>query len=168
MNAVRFDHTTVEIFKDAVRVAKQGQHVLITGPTGVGKTWISCALGNQVARKGYSVLYRRTSRLLEDLDIAHADGSLPKLRTQLAKTKLLILDDWGVSPMTNRGRQDLLEVIDDRIPNGSVIITSQLPVQKWHEYLGEPTIADAILDRVVNSAHRIALKGDSMRKIRGK
>ena len=146
--------------------AEHGQHVTITGPTGIGKTWLACALGNQAVRKGWSVIYRRTSRLLEELEVAHADGSLQKLRTQLAKTKVLILDDWGVAPMTNRGRQDLLEVVDDRVPNGSLIITSQLPVEKWHEYLGEPTIADAILDRVLNSAHQIALKGESMRKRR--
>lgn len=140
------------------------QHVLITGHTGVGKTWLACALGREAARKGYSVSYQRLPRLLEELEVAYADGSLPQLRSKLARSKLLILDDWGVAPISQRGRQDLLEVIDDRVPGGSVLITSQMPIDKWHDYLGEPTIADAILDRLVHAAHKITLKGDSMRK----
>lgn len=142
----------------------QHQHLIITGPTGVGKTWLACAFGVEAARRGFSVLYLRLTRLLEDLAIAHEDGSLPQLRTRLAKAKLLILDDWGVTPLSDLGRQDLLEVIDDRVPGSSVLITSQLPVTKWHEYLGEPTIADAILDRIVHGAHKITLKGESMRR----
>jgi len=145
---------------------ERGQHLLITGPTGVGKTWLGCAFGNLAARKGHAVIYRRLPRLLEELEIAHADGSLPKLRTSFAKARLLILDDWGVAPLTNRGQQDLLEIIDDRVPGASVLITAQMPVDAWHEYLGEPTIADAILDRILHSSHKIALKGDSMRKIK--
>lgn len=143
---------------------ERGQHVVITGPTGTGKTWLGCALGREAARKGYSVAYHRLPRLLEDLTIAHSDGRLPMLRTKLAKARLLILDDWGVSSITDRGRQDLLEVIDDRVPGASVLITSQLPVKAWHDYLGEPTIADAILDRLLHNKHAIELKGDSMRR----
>jgi len=97
------------------------------------------------------------------MEVAHADGSLPALRTRLAKARLLILDDWGVAPITDRGRQDLLEVVDDRVPGGSVLITSQLPTKAWHDYLGEPTIADAVLDRLLHNKHAIELKGDSMR-----
>ncbi len=143
---------------------QRGQNVVITGSTGTGKTWLACALGREAARKSFTVDYHRLPRLLEDMEIAHADGSLPKLRTKLAKARLLILDDWGVNPITERGRQDLLEVIDDRVPEGSVLITSQLPTKAWHDYLGEPTIADAILDRVMHNKHAIELKGDSMRR----
>lgn len=143
---------------------ERSQHLLITGLTGVGKTYLACALGLEAARKGYGVIYKRLPRLLEELEIAHADGSLPELRSKLARAKLLILDDWGVAPISNLGRQDLLEVIDDRVPGASVIITSQMPVESWHDYLGEPTVADAILDRIVHSAHKISLSGESMRR----
>lgn len=143
---------------------QRGQHMVITGPTGTGKTWLSCALGREAARKGFGVLYCRMPRFLEELEVAHADGSLPAMRTRLAKHQLLILDDWGVAPISARGRQDLLEVIDDRVPGKSVLITSQLPTKTWHDFLGEPTIADAILDRVLHNKHTIELKGDSMRR----
>ncbi|RRN78251.1 AAA family ATPase [Pseudoxanthomonas sp. SGD-10] len=143
---------------------ERGQHVVITGPTGTGKTWLGCALGREAARKGLSVSYQRMPRLMEDMEVAYSDGSLPALRTKLGKARLLILDDWGVAPVTARDRQHLLEVIDDRVPGGSVLITSQLPVKTWHDYLGEPTVADAILDRLLHNKHTIELKGDSMRK----
>ncbi|WP_417284587.1 ATP-binding protein [Comamonas sp.] len=113
---------------------------------------------------GLPVLYRRFSRLLEELEISRADGSLPKLRSQLAKTRLLILDDWGLAPLDARRRQDLLDLIDDCHGAVSLALTSQLPVDKWHDYIGDPTIADAILDRIIHSAHRIELKGESLRK----
>jgi DNA replication protein DnaC len=106
--------------------------------------------------------------LLEELEIARETGSLPTLRTQLRRAKLLVLDDWGLVPMGLRGRQDLLEIVDDRVGSGSVAITAQLPIAEWHTYLGEPTIADAILDRIIHSAHRIELKGESMRKLSAK
>lgn len=143
------------------------QNLIVTGPTGAGKTWLTCALAQQAARRGWSVLYRRLPRLLEQLEVARETGSLHTLRTQLARAKLLVLDDWGVAPMSQRGRQDLLEVIDDRVNAGSVAITAQLPIDAWHAYLGEPTVADAILDRIVHSAHRIELQGESMRKLKG-
>lgn len=142
------------------------QNILLTGATGCGKTWLACALANQAARKGFTVMYRRTPRLLEALEIGHGDGSLPKLRQQLAKTHILILDDWGMSPLSALARSDLLEIIDDRVGCSSTIVTSQLPVESWHEYIGDPTLADAILDRLVHTSHRLPLKGDSMRKKR--
>ncbi len=142
------------------------QNMLITGATGCGKTWLGCAFGNQAARKGLHVLYRRTPRLLETLEVAHADGSLPKLRLQLAKADLLILDDWGLTPLNALARSDLLEIIDDRVGCSSTIITSQLPVDAWHQYIGDPTLADAILDRLIHTSHRLPLKGESMRKMK--
>ena len=144
----------------------RGQHLLITGPTGVGKTWLACAFGMQAARRGLVVQYARLPRLLEGLELARASGGLPKLREQLARSSLLVLDDWAVAPINDQGRQDLLEVIDDRVGKSAVVITSQLPVADWHAFLGEATIADAILDRVVHAAHRLELKGESMCKVR--
>lgn len=141
------------------------QHVVITGPTGVGKTHLGCTFGHQAARKGKRVLYCRQSRHLEEIEVARADGTLPKLRARVGRMKLLILDDWGIAPLTPRARQDLLEIVEDRTSVGSLLITSQLPVEQWHDWIGEPTLADAILDRIVHRAHRIILRGESMRKL---
>jgi len=140
------------------------QNALITGPTGTGKTWLACALGTQAARHGHSVLYRRTGRLLEEMDVAHKDGSLAKLRVQLVKTKLLILDDFGLTGLNARGRSDLLEILDDRVGTGSTIMLGQMPVKDWHAFINDPALADAILDRLIHSSHKLELKGDSMRK----
>lgn len=143
-----------------------GLNLLVTGPTGVGKTWIACALAHKACRDGYSVLYQRLPRLLEELSIAHADGRFAKLMRSFARTDLIVLDDWGLAKMTDQQRRDLLELIDDRHGSRSTIVTSQLPVEHWHDVIGEPTLADAILDRIVHSAYRITLKGESMRKRR--
>ena len=143
---------------------ENGLNVILTGSTGVGKTWIACSLGTQAVRKGYSVLYVRLSRLLEDLEIAHHDGSLPLLRKKLLKRDLLILDDWALAPMTEISRHELLEIIDDRVGKKSMVISTQVPVEDWHAWLGEATIADAILDRIVHRSHHIKLQGESLRK----
>lgn len=143
---------------------RRAQNLILTGPAGVGKTWLACAFATAAARNGMTARYFRMPRLLEDLYVAREDGSLIKLRRHLAKIQLLLLDDWGVATMTPQGRQDLFEVIDDR-SNLATVITSQLPVASWHAYIGDPTIADAILDRIVHRAHKIELKGESMRKL---
>jgi DNA replication protein DnaC len=139
-------------------------NVLITGPTGIGKTWIACALGHQACREGWTVLYLRLPRLLQEFPLAKGAGRYVKLMTALAKTDVLILDDWGLAPLSDDNRRDLLELLEDRHDCRATIVTSQLPVEHWHEAIGEPTLADAILDRLVHNAYNIALKGDSMRK----
>lgn len=144
----------------------KSQNLILVGPTGSGKTYLACALANQACRLGFLTLYARTSKLLHDLEIAKADGSYAKLLAKIAKVNLLIIDDWGLTPLTPAERRDLLEILDDRYSRGSTLITSQFPVNTWHELIGEPTIADAILDRLVHAAHKITLKGDSMRKAR--
>ncbi|WP_326538657.1 IS21-like element helper ATPase IstB [Pseudorhodoferax sp.] len=143
---------------------RHGHNVLITGATGVGKTWLACALGHQAARAGFTVLYVRATRLLEELAVAHGDGSFSRRLAQLAKLDLLILDDFALAPLTAGSRNDLLELLDDRVGTRATVITSQLPVNAWHEWLADPTLADAILDRIVHGSHRIALKGESLRK----
>ena len=141
-------------------------NLLITGPTGVGKTWIACALAHKACRSGFTAQYRRLSRLFDELSYAHADGRYPQLMKKLARTDVIVLDDWGLAKLTAAQRRDLLEILDDRHDRRSTIITSQLPVEHWHKIIGDPTLADAILDRLVHNAYRIQLKGESMRKNR--
>jgi len=143
----------------------QHHNVLLTGPTGCGKTYLGCVLATQACRHGFSVRYFRTSRLLEALNIAHGDGRFAKLITQLAKTDLLILDDWGLEKMTLSQRNDLLEIMEDRHGLKSTLITSQLPIIHWHKAIGDATLADAIVDRLLHNSHKLTLKGESMRKI---
>ena len=143
---------------------RHGQNLLITGATGCGKTWLACALAHQAARSGFSVLYTRAARLFDELQVAHGDGSFARRLSQLAKLDLLVLDDFAISPIDAGQRNDLLELLDDRVGSRSTLITSQLPVKAWHTYLDDPTLADAILDRVVHSSHKIELKGRSLRE----
>ena len=147
---------------------KRHQNLLIVGPTGVGKSWIACALGHKACRDNHSVIYRRLPRLFDLLALARGDGQHARLLKMLARVDLLILDDWGLAPMLPEQRRDLLEIMEDRHGRGSTVVTSQLPVEHWHEIIGDPTIADAILDRLVHNAHRLTLKGESLRKAAAK
>lgn len=141
-------------------------NLIVIGPTGAGKTYVSCALGQAACRLGLSVRYLRTSRILQDLDHAHADGSYPKLLDSLAKVNLLIIDDWLRDPLSPTQARNILEILDDRYGKQSTLVTAQIPVADWHQQIQEPTIADAILDRLVHNAYRIKLEGDSQRKMR--
>jgi DNA replication protein DnaC len=143
---------------------KANENLIITGQTGTGKTWLGCAFGRQAARQDHSVLYLRVPRLFEDLALARLDGRFPRVVDKLARVQLLILDDWGTHSLNDQQRLDLLEIFEERYRRKSTLITAQLPVASWYEMIGEPTIADAILDRIVHNAHRITLKGDSMRR----
>jgi len=143
----------------------KSRNLILQGATGTGKTFIACILGQTACEQGISTRYLRASRLFEALTLSHGDGSYTKFLNQLAKTKLLIIDDWGLDTLTQQNRNDLLEIIEDRHGNGATLITSQLPTQHWHEAIGEATLADAILDRLLHTAHKIQLEGESMRKI---
>ncbi len=145
-----------------------GLNVLITGKTGSGKSWLSCALGHQACLKGYKTKYYRATRLFDELELARGDGRYPKLMRAISRLNLIIIDDWGLSPLKDHERGDMLEILEDRYGNASTIIAGQLPVEHWHEIIGHPTFADAIMDRLVHQAYKIELEGDSMRKMKKK
>ena len=146
------------------RWVQSHQNVIFMGPTGIGKSWLACALGNKACRDGFSVVYRRASRLFDELAQARADGTYPHLLRRLAKAQVLILDDYAIEPLAAAQRRDLLEVIEDRYKTSSTIITSQLATDQWHAAIGDATVADSICDRLVHNAHRIHLRGESIRK----
>ena len=141
-----------------------GHSILITGATGAGKSWLACALAQYACRRGHSAIYQRVPRLQEELRIRHGSGVFGKWLIQLAKTDVLVLDDWGMGAIDSTTRSDLLEIIDDRATHKATIITSQLPIEHWHAWIGDATIADAILDRVMQRSHRLTLTGDSLRQ----
>ncbi|AGX88716.1 DNA replication protein [Candidatus Symbiobacter mobilis CR] len=141
-----------------------GHAVLITGATGAGKSWLACALAQHACRRGHSALYLRVPRLGEELRIRHANGTFTRWLDTLKNTDVLLLDDWGMAAMDSQTRADLLEIIDDRASHRGTIITSQLPIEHWHEWIGDPTIADAMLDRLMENHHRFTLTGESMRR----
>ena len=145
---------------------KKAQNIIITGPTGVGKTYLACALANSACRNSLASMYKRAPRLYQEIAIARADGSYPKLMNKLAKVKVLVIDDFCITPMADCERRDLLEVIEDRQGISSTIVATQVPLENWFELIGDPTVADAILDRLIHNAHKINLKGESMRKVR--
>lgn len=147
---------------------KSHHNLIITGPTGVGKTYLSCALAHQACRLGYSARYAQLSRLLSELQLARADGRYPRLLTQLAKTELLVLDDWGLENPNAEQQHILLELLDDRYDRQATLITSQFPTELWFDRLSAPTLADAILDRILHNSYRLELSGESMRKTRAK
>jgi len=147
---------------------RRHENCLVTGPTGVGKSYLACALANKACRAGTKVLYARAPRLFQELAIAKADGSYGRRLLSMARCDLLVLDDWGLAPLTAEQARDLLEILEDRYGKRSTMVVSQLPVENWHPVIAEPTIADAILDRLVHNAHRLPLSGESMRKVKGR
>ena len=144
-------------------ISKQ-HNIIITGPTGCGKSFLACALAQKACRDGYTTIYKRAPRLFHELSLSRADGSYGKLLQKLARVHLLVIDDWGISTLEDMERRDILEILEDRYNTSSTLITSQVPIKKWHDTIGDPTLADAILDRVVHNAHKIFLKGESVRK----
>ena len=147
---------------------KGHDNLVLVGPTGVGKSWLAAALGHKACRDNQSVLYQRVPRLFEELALGRGDGRHPRLLRSLGRADLLILDDWGLEPLDAGARHDLLEILEERYGRRSTMITSQLPVDRWHDIIGDPTYADAILDRLIHNAHRIELTGESLRRGRGK
>jgi DNA replication protein DnaC len=143
------------------------ENIFVLGPTGVGKSFVACALAQKACRDGYSALYTRAAALFRDLGIARADGSLRNVLARLSRIEVLVIDDWAMAPLSETERRDFWEICEDRYQTRSTVLTSQLPVARWHEQVGDPTAADGILDRLVHNAHRIDMRGDSMRKKRG-
>src|ERR1700685_396108 len=147
---------------------RQHQSVLLLGPTGIGKTWLGCALAQKACRDGFSVLHKRTTELFRELAVAHVDGSIGRVLQKLSRVDVLVLDDFAMAPLKDSERRDILEICDDRYQRRSMILTSQLSTAHWHEQIGDPTVADSILDRVVHNAYRVELNGESIRKLRGR
>jgi DNA replication protein DnaC len=147
---------------------RQHHNLIFIGPTGIGKSWLACALAHKACRDGFTVLHKRTAELFRDLVVAHADGSFGRLLLKLSRIDVLLLDDFAMAPLKDTERRDFLEMCDDRYQRRSLILTSQVPVQHWHEQIGDPTIADSILDRIVHDAYRIELNGESLRKKKGR
>jgi DNA replication protein DnaC len=147
---------------------RQHQNLLLIGPTGIGKTWLGCALAQKACRDGFTILHKRSAELFRDLAVAHVDGSFGRQLTKLSRIDILVLDDFAMAPLKDGERRDFLELCDDRYQRRSIILTSQLPLAHWHEQIGDPTLADSILDRLVHNAYRIELNGESMRKKRGR
>jgi DNA replication protein DnaC len=147
---------------------RQHQHILLLGPTGIGKTWLACALAQKACRDGFTILHKRAAELFRELAVAHVDGSFGRLLTRLSRIDILVLDDFAMAPLKDSERRDFLEICDDRYQRRSLILTSQMPVAHWHEQIGDVSVADSILDRVVHNAYRIELNGESMRKKRGR
>ena len=147
---------------------RQNQNILLIGPTGIGKSWLGCALAHRACRDGFTVLHKRTTELFRELAVAHVDGSIGRLLLKMSRIDVLFLDDFAMAPLKDSERRDFLEICDDRYQRRSLILTSQMPVAHWHEQIGDPTIADSILDRLVHNAYRIELNGESIRKKRGR
>jgi DNA replication protein DnaC len=147
---------------------REHYNLFLVGPTGIGKSYLACALAEKACRDGFTALYTRSAQLFRDLALARADGSLRTLLARLARVDVLLVDDWAMAPLADAERRDFLEICEDRYQTRSTVLTSQLPVTKWHEQIGDPTLADSILDRLVHNAHRIELRGESMRKKRGR
>lgn len=147
---------------------RQKQNILLMGPTGIGKSWLGCALAHKACRDGFSVLHKRTTELFRELAVAHVDGSIGRLLLKISRIDVLLLDDFAMAPLKDSERRDFLEICDDRYQRRSLILTSQMPMAHWHEQIGDPSIADSILDRLVHNAHRVELNGESMRKKRGR
>lgn len=147
---------------------RQHQNLLFCGPTGIGKSWLSCALAQKACRDGFSVSHKRSTELFRELAVAHIDGSLGRLLLKLSKVDVLVLDDFAMAPLKDSERRDFLEICDDRYQRRSMVLTSQMPIAHWHEQIGDPTVADSILDRLVHNAYRIELAGESMRKKRSR
>jgi DNA replication protein DnaC len=147
---------------------RQKQNLLIIGPTGIGKSWLACALAHKACRDGFSVLHKRTTELFREIATAHADGSIGRVLLRLSRTDVLLLDDFAMAPLKDSERRDFLEICDDRYQRRSMILTSQMPIAHWHEQIGDPSIADSILDRLVHNAYRVELNGESMRKKRSR
>jgi DNA replication protein DnaC len=147
---------------------RQHQHILLLGPTGIGKTWLACALAQKACRDGFTILHKRAAELFRELAVAHVDGSFGRLLAKLSRIDILVLDDFAMAPLKDSERRDFLEICDDRYQRRSLILTSQMPLAHWHEQIGDVSVADSILDRVVHNAYRLELNGESMRKKRGR